>query len=68
MATTILTQVGIKRVALSICPLNASSLVWVSASKLPTLFLSIKRMVSEVRYMSFRTLVTASAGTFDSDP
>ncbi|MCY1181010.1 hypothetical protein D9M73_214910 [compost metagenome] len=68
IATAIFTHNGMKRVALSICCLNNCNLPVVSASKLPTLFFSIRRMVSLVRYMSLRTLPMASAGTFDSEP
>ncbi|MCY1374292.1 hypothetical protein D9M69_616230 [compost metagenome] len=68
MATATLTHRGMKRVASSTCFLKASSLALVSASKLPTLSLSIRRMASEARYMSLRTFAMASAGTRDREP
>ena len=47
-------------VASSICFLNALTFFFVSASNLAAPLFSRKRIASDVRYMSLRTLVTAS--------
>ena len=64
MATATLTHSGMNLVASSICFLNAARFFFVSVSKIAEcVSLSRKRIASEVRYISLRTLATASAGS-----
>ncbi len=67
IATATLTQSGMNFVELSISLLNAVTFFCVSGSNL-TPPLPNARSASDVRYMSLRTLPTASTGTRASEP
>src|SRR5579863_1259158 len=66
MATAIFTQLGMNLVASSSESLYALNIrTWSAESSLSLSFIK-KRIASEARYMSLRTLPTVSAGIFDS--
>ena len=68
MATDTLTQSSMNLVESSISFLKANRLEWVSLSNFTAPFLSSRRMDSEARYISLRTLATASIGTRAREP